>query len=577
MAKQQRRLPQSKPIAEHAVFPAVTALWFGAVFGLSSLAIRPSLIESLIVRSGIDLFVPATAPPLGLTARILLALATAAAGVLLGVVVASRIALPLHARRERRRNQWSAEGDGPRVRVRDTHPDAPTRRPISAHEEFGLGTGSEPIQPLLVAPRRRSLTIDSDALAIVPDEVAPLPDGTPQALDREACEPDAAVSQDVAPLDLGTFRQPDAQSADANPSHRADDARQTFQPVDALLQAAAVTLSDAAARDGRQIFGMGPVEPQALADRQVFGALPSQERVPSVFAEPMDILLSSFEPLSPAPRDAVPSERIPALTKEGALPAVREIPTAELGLVDLAVRLQESMHRRRATRATAVADEERAESQPSAVDAVTAGQGGAPPARFPRLRSTKLDPAPLAMPAALRPLNLDDDPDDDKEVLASLLPPRRIVDESSPVAANASPAKPHEIPDQPLAGVISPVEDLADDAESEEFAEADYGSLLNVPVEPQPRGSVVRIGDAESGHAATEPVVIFPGQTPREITVIANGSRNAEPFRDFDAPDHAGPGQPGATGTVTGAIDFGDAERALRAALANLQRMSGAA
>jgi hypothetical protein len=50
------------------------------------------------------------------------------------------------------------------------------------------------------------------------------------------------------------------------------------------------------------------------------------------------------------------------------------------------------------------------------------------------------------------------------------------------------------------------------------------------------------------------------------------------PFRRFDAPSNAGQGQMvAAAATPVPAADQEEAERALRAALANLQRMSGAA
>ena len=37
------------PVSSHPLFPVIVALWFGALFGLGSLAVRVSLIESLII------------------------------------------------------------------------------------------------------------------------------------------------------------------------------------------------------------------------------------------------------------------------------------------------------------------------------------------------------------------------------------------------------------------------------------------------------------------------------------------------------------------------------------------------
>ena len=98
------------------------------------------------------------------------------------------------------------------------------------------------------------------------------------------------------------------------------------------------------------------------------------------------------------------------------------------------------------------------------------------------------------------------------------------------------------------------------------------------------RSGFVRIEEAEPAADAVEPVVIFPGQAPRAVQpapqvmpVPANGDDEPSSFRRFDAPSSAGQGQPVAASTAAPAVDAGEAEQALRAALANLQRMSGAA
>lgn len=62
MANSKRKPGNRKPISSHPLFPAVVALWFGALFGLGSLAIRPTLIESLVLKIGIDLVIPPQPP-----------------------------------------------------------------------------------------------------------------------------------------------------------------------------------------------------------------------------------------------------------------------------------------------------------------------------------------------------------------------------------------------------------------------------------------------------------------------------------------------------------------------------------
>ena len=142
MAKQSRKPANPKPITAHPLFPAVVALWFGALFGLGSLAVRPSLLESLVIKSRLDLVLPAAAPPLGVTARILVALILAAIGSIIGIMIARKLSRPKVEMRERKRKTLaSADGDVA-VRRRDTHPDAPARRPISASDELAEEPGT---------------------------------------------------------------------------------------------------------------------------------------------------------------------------------------------------------------------------------------------------------------------------------------------------------------------------------------------------------------------------------------------------------------------------------------------------
>lgn len=129
MAKSSQKAAKGKPITSHPLFPALVALWFGALFGLGSLAIRPALIEALVLRSGVDAYVPAAAPPLGMTARGLIALSLA----LLGAMIGGTLAL--------------------RLKRTTPEPDRTVRRPISAHDELGEGLGevAEPADKLALA------------------------------------------------------------------------------------------------------------------------------------------------------------------------------------------------------------------------------------------------------------------------------------------------------------------------------------------------------------------------------------------------------------------------------------------
>ncbi|CDO36756.1 hypothetical protein [Novosphingobium sp. KN65.2] len=103
-----RKAGGKQPISRHPLFPAIVALWFGALFGLASIAIKPAIFEQLVATTHIDSLVPMAAPPLGATARILIALAMTGLGGIVGAVVARRIARPAAGEVTRRRRMQPA-------------------------------------------------------------------------------------------------------------------------------------------------------------------------------------------------------------------------------------------------------------------------------------------------------------------------------------------------------------------------------------------------------------------------------------------------------------------------------------
>ena len=574
MSKSKRKPATAKPITSNPLFPAVVALWFGALFGLGSLAVRPSLLENLVLGSHIDLIVPAAAPPLGITARILLALAMAALGAVLGIVLARRLARPKVEHYERKRGAKDLAAQSPRVRARDAHPDAPARRPISAHEELGeerpAGTG-----PGMLANRRRALAIIDDEPEFVPHEMAPVPGlGTVQPLDLAAL----AMPPEPEPRPAATPPQAPVSAATALDWANA-------VPVALVAEAEQVT-PEAAHRDGRQVFGMAPPEMPAAAPRQIFGVVAEDDHLPQDFVKAAGFQTSVFDTPEPSPLfDRADAEPAPAMVAASPEP----LPSpATLGMTDLAARLADSMRRRR----------ERVQNQvPAAATPAVAAEAApgvsaipsafAPPAeqaaplvvlaQFAAAAPAAAQPlaaSPLDMPAAMRPLALDafledDSPFDD----ASLLPPRHIAMPAS-VGQPAAFALPDALAAAPAAAGS---EQFGDDSLADAADDNPYASLLAVA---PARQSFVRIDEVAADASETiEPVVIFPGQAALVVPLGAGASPVSEDsgFRRFDAPASAGQGQPVAAGNEGAMIDPAEASQALRAALSNLQRMSGAA
>jgi hypothetical protein len=92
LAEPHRSKRRSQPISRHPLFPAIVALWFAALLGLGSFALRPAALEAMVLAGHLDALVPAAAPPLGMTARMLLALVLGVAGGAIGWMLAKRAA-----------------------------------------------------------------------------------------------------------------------------------------------------------------------------------------------------------------------------------------------------------------------------------------------------------------------------------------------------------------------------------------------------------------------------------------------------------------------------------------------------
>jgi hypothetical protein len=196
--------------------------------------------------------------------------------------------------------------------------------------------------------------------------------------------------------------------------------------------------------------------------------------------------------------------------------------------------------------------------------------------------ATPVEPAPTvtpfaeaptapALPRAMQPLALDAFLEED-----SLLPPRHIAMPVAPVPAPITSVVALE-ESQPEACTSEPAP-LELGVEEELLKEENYASLLEVA---PARNPFVRIEESEAAPTEIEPVVIFPGQAPVQSAPVQPApfaaAPEAAPFRRFDSPGSAEQGQQVAANPAVRAIDPGEADRALRAALSNLQRMSGAA
>ncbi len=213
-----RALPLYGAVAGGVVMAAIVAM------------LSIETLENLVWTTGVAALVPAALPPLGLTARVLLALGS---GLLVGALLWSSLFLlfgpgGLLAKRTPR------EDGVPVVRRADAHPDAPPRKPMSAADlgtpmmEVGVG-GSGGVRDERTIPADLDLPLAAfDPKAILPVPMAPVRPVSPLAQPMVAPVVDMPRSAEpstfvTAPLVEPVERPVEAvfEEADAEPVYEA--------------------------------------------------------------------------------------------------------------------------------------------------------------------------------------------------------------------------------------------------------------------------------------------------------------------------------------------------------------------
>jgi hypothetical protein len=581
---------KNAPISRHPLFPAMVCLWFAALFGLGSLAIRPSLLESAVLALHIDLMVPAAAPPLGITARIILALGMFVIGAVIGLLLALRLARPNAQQTARRRTAKAA------AMPDDSYGDNDDlARLDAARAERNAADQSAAAIP----GRRRALAME-EQYERTHHDFAPVPGVVPPEAEREVqtITPHSLNPQilDLADLSMSAHGAEASELDDGSGLTAAEPPHQR-------------------AFDGPVAIEPGIVAaPVAKAPAELFLFVPSVEAVITpapVAAQPVSapILQPSFK----LPRDGADK--------------LRAAPLESLGVVQLAERLALAIARRRdgVTAAAAIAPVTPAAAETQTDDSPVAPGTFArivdlpePAADLPEvLVPEALEQAlpvhdlgtPPPMPAALRPISFHDDGDDDIEPVESILPPRRFAMPTAVVSPAPVTIEPVTI--EPVAiELVQGGPDIASD--NDDTAENGYSSLLAIkaivrqnPQWAEDQASAdesvaadvdaqgIELGDdqpAEAENAQSdaefniEPVVIFPGQAqysaPAAVPSADEPQLSASGVRRFDAPSKQPTPLRAPIAAVPSSgqpVDPLETERALKAALATLQRMSGAA
>lgn len=516
---------KSKPATAHPMFPLVTALWVATLLGLGSFAVAPALLEGPVVALGIPALVPAAAPPLGFTARLLFALAMMGAGGVAGYALGraigrGKVEAPVRAR-----------GFGKPAQDTGFEP----RRPINPTEDLGEPLDAPVAQDMPL--RRRALSLQDESQLSMPAESAPLPGFLPW---EHAANADAAHTDETGD------------------EQRESDFTQFAPQPSAVPDPLALDLLFEDAQSFEQAHS--EPEPEAIPET-VFET--TRYEAPEAFPAP------TVAPAEPTRFHAsTPIHQAQPVT---ALP-LEQAPLEGLGLVQLVERLALAISRR-ARKSDAPAAEPVASFIPPAPEIARFSSAPLVPTAFHNIEPERVV---QLRPAQLQPVMTQDfasaDEADDEDEEADLGLDRFL---------RMSPLRTRE----PKAETF----DVADDdfAPEPEVAEDRYPSLLDIgPVVA--RREPLRIDDGMADEPADEadiePLVVFPGQqTPqtgqtrqfeRPSIMPLPGSPLAAPGRAAPSPqvtetDDVSPWEPSGN-----AIDADEADRALRAALATLQRMT---
>lgn len=243
-------------------WPVLVAIAAGLVVAGTIGALPERMLERAVMESGIASVVTAAEPPLGMTARVVLALmGGAVAGG--GAIFAAFMLMGMRA------FGASSESSVRKVSVRraDAHPDAPPREPLLATRDLGAPMpeirNPEEGEPLeLSAP----VEVESEGLALPPPDEPMMPAGPP---------PEQALPDDLDLL-LASFDPAAVPAEPAQPVRMPPPLRRTPQP--------------AALEEGERIetFELTPMR-RAAPERADFDAPPVQPAEPEPFGqeEPM--------------------------------------------------------------------------------------------------------------------------------------------------------------------------------------------------------------------------------------------------------------------------------------------------
>ncbi|MGB7374289.1 hypothetical protein [Pontixanthobacter sp.] len=591
---------KSAPISSHRTFPAVVALWFAALLGLGSLIVPVILFETMATASGVSSVIPAAAPPLGTTARLVIAAVAALLGAVAGVAIARKVAAaqrPVTADRSTKFvNTDPVDNEKPSHLLH--------KRPISAREELGSDCLDAPLanmdanmgeaKPSFSSVRRRSLAVTDESAPSEFLETVPLPGGdivfdTLSENGAEDAPSDDLLGEDLrsfpeehAPLALGDLDltealedidDPEAAYLDPGETAPAIAAADGRNGVDAPGTSSPVTFEDRAFDAPTTHASAG--EPAPVSPREELAAMTNQFVNPATHTPADDA--------RPLVQPAQPAQAVDAKTDAGTNMPVSDRALGDLGMVELIERFALALQTQKARHAaeTAMAEEPVAAAPYNPFSANVPDAADIQPPVFRRSNPAPEAAEPLTLdiaaadavapaqngaasgsvPSGMKPFGFDDfDEDDDDETFSDVsdlglslnVPPPPFSKAGAPETRDAEPNPP--------------------EAERDEAAD-DFSSLLAMKSSIVAKQEFVRVDADLDEPTPADPGVVFPGQS-----AIA---QNKKPCIAFPEPEPAPAPRafdaPAGMQAQSRQSSNGETERALKEALEKLQRMSGAA
>lgn len=213
-------------------FPRINlplAALLGGAAAFAAFAMPTYVFSGLVEWSGLPLIIDAAEPPLGATARFAFVAVAGIVAFAVGWIILAAVDRAEARRARRQASRVAARHAPPRIRRADAHPDAPSRRPIFAEQDFGAVT---------IIPAARPEPEPESEPETAPEAARPFPAFlSPDQSEAEPSPDDTLVlgAEHFAPAEAEDISEPQPieEAEDTPEYHAAEEAEETPEPQQA--------------------------------------------------------------------------------------------------------------------------------------------------------------------------------------------------------------------------------------------------------------------------------------------------------------------------------------------------------